>query len=140
MKTTYRELFTFRNTAIDFVNAASEEKKPETVLTAALNDAIDDTEAVVQKYNKQLGRLRRKFAESDKKTSVLLKDEHGRYQYTEEGENKLEDAIEELLDEEVHIEVERLSEVPADLHRVLVKRFKGFIIDPNYQPKPVEAE
>lgn len=139
MLTTYRSLITFRNLAIQYVNAANDENKPETILTAALHDAIDDTEPKVAEYNKQTGRLKRRFAETDKKTSVLLKDEHGRYQYTEKGENDLEDAIDELLDTEIHIKIEHAAAIPPDLHRVFLKGFKGFVIEPDYQPNQ-EAE
>ena len=122
------------------MKAAEEAKEKDTPLSDALTDALEEWRPIMEKYNKQLGRLRRKFAEKDKKTTVLLKDAFGNYQFTENGENELDDAIETLLDEEIRIETNWVSDVPADLHRGYVRSFKGFVIDPSYQPTKREAE
>jgi predicted nucleic acid-binding Zn-ribbon protein len=135
MVTTYRKLIDFFSLANNYLQAAEEAKEKDTPLSDALTDAIQDWKPEIDKYNKQLMKLRRKFAEKDKKTTVLLKDKHGNYQFTENGENDLDDAVEELLEEEVHIDTDYVSEIPEDLHRGYLKGFKGFVIDPNYQPK-----
>ncbi|MBO9613414.1 MAG: hypothetical protein J7619_11995 [Dyadobacter sp.] len=138
MQTTNRKLIEFFNLANNYLQAAEEAKEKDTPLSDALTDAIEEWKPQIEKYNKQVSRLRRKHAEKDKKTTVLLKDANGNYLFTEEGENNLDDAIEDLLDEEIHIETNCIDQVPADLHRGYLKGFKGFVIAANYQPAPIE--
>ncbi|MET7253473.1 hypothetical protein [Dyadobacter fermentans] len=140
MLTTYKKLIEFFSLANNYLQSAEESKEKDTPLSDALTDAIEEWKPNIQKYNKQLDRLRRKFAEKDKKTTVLLKDAHGHYLFTEDGENRLDDAIEELQDEEIHIETNCIDQVPEDLHRGYLKGFKGFVIDPNYQPPNKDKE
>jgi len=130
MEVTYRKLIDFFSLANNYLKAAEEADEKDTPLSDALTDAVEEWKPEIEKYNKQRTRLLRKFAEKDKKTTVLLKDSFGNYQFTEKGENDLDDAIESLLDEEIHIETRCISEVPEDLHRGYVKAFKGFVIDP----------
>lgn len=134
MKTTYNNLIQFNNVANNYLRAADEAKQNDTPLVTALEECLEDCKPQIDQYNKKLSRLRRKFAEKDKKTTVLLKDEYGNYLFTEEAENALEDAIEQLLEEEVHLETTYVSELPADLHRRFVKIFTGFVIEPQSTP------
>lgn len=140
MQTTYRKLISFINLANNYLQSAEEAKEKDTPLSDAITDALEDWKPKIDSYNKQRNRLLRKHAEKDKKTTVLLKDANGNYQFTEKGENDFDDENEELLDEEIHIETNFVSELPADLHRGYIKGFKGFVIDPNYQPKKVEKD
>ena len=140
MQTTYRKLIDFFSLANNYLQAAEEAKEKDTPLSDGLTDALEEWKPEIEKYNKQLTKLRRKFAEKDKKTTVLLKDAHGQYLFTEEGENNLDDAVEALLDEEIHIETSCIDEIPSDLHRGYLKGFKGFVIDPSYQPSKNQAE
>ncbi|ACT96712.1 hypothetical protein [Dyadobacter fermentans] len=134
MKTTYNKLIQFNNTANNYLRAADEAKQNDTPLVTALEECLEDCKPQIDQYNKKLSRLRRRFAEKDKRTTVLLKDEHGNYQFTEEAENNLEDEIEKLLDEEVRINPTYVSELPEDLHRRFVKIFTGFVIEPKSTP------
>ena len=140
MQTTYRKLIDFFSLANNYLRAAEEAKEKDTPLSDALTDALEEWKPDIQKYNKQIDRLRRKFAEKDKKTTVLLKDANGHYLFTEEGENNLDDAIDELLEEEIRIETNCIDEVPTDLKRGYLNGFRGFVIDPAYQPPKNEAE
>lgn len=133
MQTTYKKLIDFFSLAQNYLQAAEEAKEKDTLLNDALTDALEDWKPKIEAYNKQVSRLRRKFAEKDKKTTVLLKDAHGNYQFTESGENDLNDEIDTLLDEEIHLDTNCVSEVPQDLHRGYLRGFKGFVIDPDYQ-------
>ena len=138
MKTTYKALIDFSNLANKYLQVEEEAKKKETELTAALSDALEDIKPQLEQFNKEVTRLRRKFAEKDKKTGVFLKDAIGNYQFTEEGENNLDDAVEELREQEIYIKTERIKNVPEDLPRFLRRGFAGFVIEPEKEEKEDE--
>lgn len=124
MNTTYKKLIQFRTAASAYI----EEVENKSIIAETIDDIITETNDLMADCDKRRNRLRRKFATKDPKTSVLLRVD-GELQFTEDGENDLEDAFEELLNEEVHtLAVVLSNEITESIPRKFKNAFKGFII------------
>lgn len=131
MHTSYKKAFEFRNAANKFLK----EHKDETKLKTAIEDVLEQFEDVDAKFAKHSNRIRRKHAAEDPKNTTILREENGAYKYTKEGEEKVEDELEEMIEEERDLDIEPVFvEVPEGFPRQLVKYFKGFVFEPDANP------
>lgn len=148
MKTTYKKLLDFNTYAGGFLRQIQEKKRKskgvddapvditeaETKVEAALKDIADQLEPFIDKYNKSVNKLRRNHALEDPKTMKILRNEQGGYEYSKEGEDDLEAALDELLENERDLDIEpTFVAIPEDFDRFLTRKFKGFIFEDNVE-------
>ena len=126
MQTTYRKIIEFNNAGAQYLQTKGEE---DTKFSEALKSVIEELETVLDGYSKKLTKINRKHCLEDPKTTAILRDDKGQYQYNKDGEEKRDDELEELLDHVADFDIDtEFVEPPADLHKVYIKKFTGFVI------------
>ncbi|HEV7379964.1 MAG TPA: hypothetical protein VGN64_09240, partial [Dyadobacter sp.] len=101
----------------------------ETKVKTALQDVLEQVEAIRAKHDKHSTRIRRKHAAEDK-YGCILRDDKGAYRFTKAGEEKAEDELTDLHEDESLVEIEPvIVEVPDEFPREILRYFKGFVFE-----------
>lgn len=91
---------------------------------------------LMEEYKEQFEDIQIDCCETDPKTKVILRDEHGAMQFTKEGERKRNQMKTELLNAAVELTPRYVDEIPETLSELEADIFTGFVI----RPDPTQAE
>lgn len=128
METSFKKIQEFQTAAFAYLNTHKEETK----IVEALKDVLDQLEPVGEEQKKGTTRLQRKHALEDK-YGAILRDEKGNYRFSKEGEEKLENELEDMNNhiKEFDLVPALLAEVPKSLEKMFIRKFAGFIFEPD---------
>lgn len=126
MKTTYRDLINFAESASRWLTQNS--KEPPTKLSYAVARMLKRVQKSITEFNEQIEDLRNDLCLTDERTKAIVQDANGLNQFTKENLKKLIEARRQLLNEEIDIEPYIATELPKHLSDDVRVAFEGFVI------------
>jgi hypothetical protein len=130
MKTTYRDIINFVNSASRWQQLQERDKLPQTKLSYAVARMLKRCQKPLEDYNGKIEDLRLDQALEDEKTKAVLRDEQQQYKFDKNGLKKVLEDQRALLNQEIEIEPYIATALPGDLSSDVRIAFEGFVIEP----------